>query len=140
MLGAVAGCACGGDRVPVPGAVSWLRAWWKQAPVPGVVLRVIWRVAPVRWHASGGHGPLGSAPRHTEGMSCEVVGWSWPQERSTAQGPATDIWNQLPNFIFVRFHTKMAWQVHGLETDNLYPVTPQRHAWHIDKGRLGPFL
>ena len=33
--GAGAGCACGGDWVPVLGAVSWLCAWWKQGSGAG---------------------------------------------------------------------------------------------------------
>ena len=64
-----------------------------------------------------------------KGCPGTVVGWSWHE---AAGGSTTQIWNQLP--------TKSEWRVQGLATDNVFPVTLQRQAWHLDKGRKRPML
>ena len=75
-----------------------------------------------------------------KGCPGTVVGWSWHEAAGTAAGSTTHIWNQLPTCVFVRFQTKSEWRVQGLATDNVFPVTLQRQAWHLDKGRKRPML
>ena len=75
-----------------------------------------------------------------KGCPGTVVGWSWHEAAGTEAGSTTHIWNQLPTCVFVRFQTKSQWRVQGLATDNVFPVTLQRQAWHLDKGRKRPML
>ena len=75
------------------------------------------------------------------GCRGEVVGWSWPKEAPDLKKQETaQIWNDLPGCILVRFHTKETWRVEGLWEDNVFPVTPQKKAWYLDKGRRRPML
>ena len=75
-----------------------------------------------------------------KGCPGTVVGWSWHEAAGAAAGSTTQIWNELPSCVFVRFQTKSEWRVQGLATDNVFPVTLQRQAWHLDKGRKRPML
>ena len=69
-----------------------------------------------------------------------VVGWSHePVTESSAQGDAI-IWNTLPVAIYVRFDTAATWVIDGLQQANVYPVSPQRKQWHLDKHRQRPVL
>ena len=69
-----------------------------------------------------------------------VVGWSHePMTESSAQGDAI-IWNTLPVAIYVRFDTAATWVIDGLQQANVYPVSPQRKQWHLDKHRQRPVL
>ena len=69
-----------------------------------------------------------------------VVGWSHePGTESSAQGDAI-IWNTLPVAIYVRFDTAATWVIDGLQQANVYPVSPQRKQWHLDKHRQRPVL
>eukprot|EP00438_Fugacium_kawagutii_P013325 Skav213524 [mRNA] locus=scaffold1184:334:2472:- [translate_table: standard] len=75
------------------------------------------------------------------GCSGEVVGWVWSADASEgARQEATQIWNELPSCILVRFKTKATWRVEGLDEDNVFPVMPQKKPWHLDKGRRRPLL
>ena len=75
------------------------------------------------------------------GCPGEVVGWVWPANASDgAKQETTQIWNELPACILVRFETKTKWRVDGLAEDNIFPVAPQKKPWHLDKGRKRPML
>ena len=75
------------------------------------------------------------------GSSGEVVGWAWPADAvGGAIQEATQIWNELPACIMVRFKTKTTWRVQGIDEDNVFPVAPQKKPWHLDKGRRRPVL
>ena len=52
----------------------------------------------------------------------------------------TQIWNELPACILVRFKTKTTWRVEGIDEDNVFPVAPQKKPWYLDKGRRRPVL
>ena len=70
-----------------------------------------------------------------------VVGWSQEHvTESCEQGDAISIWNTLPVAIYVRFDTAATWVVDGLQQANVYPVSPQRKQWHLDKHRQRPVL
>ena len=75
------------------------------------------------------------------GCCGEVVGWVWaPKAIEGASQEATEIWNELPACILIRFKTKNTWRVEGLDEDNVFPVAPQKKPWHLDKGRKRPML
>ena len=57
-----------------------------------------------------------------------------------ASQEATQIWNELPACILVRFKTKTTWRVEGIDEDNVFPVAPQKKPWYLDKGRKRPVL
>ena len=52
----------------------------------------------------------------------------------------TQIWNELPACILVRFKTKTTWRVEGIDEDTVFPVAPQKKPWYLDKGRRRPVL
>ena len=89
-----------------------------------------------------------AAPDHLDrgrgilrGSAGEVVGWAWPADAvGGAIQEATQIWNELPACIMVRFKTKTTWRVQGIDEDNVFPVAPQKKPWHLDKGRRRPVL
>ena len=64
------------------------------------------------------------------------------EEQATDGGDQGDaiIWNTLPVAIYVRFDTTAKWVVDGLQQANVYPVSPQRKQWHLDKHRQRPVL
>eukprot|EP00438_Fugacium_kawagutii_P008899 Skav215707 [mRNA] locus=scaffold2573:242958:252224:+ [translate_table: standard] len=75
------------------------------------------------------------------GCPGEVVGWAWaPDAIEGASQETTQIWNELPACILVRFKTKNIWRVEGIDEDNVFPVAPQKKPWHLDKGRKRPVL
>eukprot|EP00435_Cladocopium_sp_Y103_P055485 s279_g18.t1 len=57
-----------------------------------------------------------------------------------AKQETTQIWNELPACILVRFKTKTAWRVDGIDEDNVFPVAPPKKPWYLDKGRKRPVL
>ena len=70
-----------------------------------------------------------------------VVGWSQEHvSESLDQEDASIIWNTLPVAIYVRFDTAATWAIDGLQETNVYPVSPQRKQWHLDKHRQRPVL
>ena len=70
-----------------------------------------------------------------------VVGWSQEHvSESLDQEDASIIWNTLPVAIYVRFDTAATWAIDGLQETNVYPVSPQRKQWHLDKHRQRPML
>ena len=75
------------------------------------------------------------------GCAGEIVGWVWPADAvGGASQEATQIWNELPACIMVRFKTKTTWRVQGIDEDNVFPVAPQKKPWYLDKGRRRPVL
>ena len=75
------------------------------------------------------------------GCAGEIVGWVWHAEAvGGASQEATQIWNELPACILVRFKTKTTWRVEGIDEDNVFPVAPQKKPWYLDKGRKRPVL
>ena len=75
------------------------------------------------------------------GCPGEVVGWVWPAGAvDAAKQEGTQIWNDLPACVLVRFHTKTTWRVDGINEDNVFPVAPQKKPWYLDKGRRRPVL
>ena len=75
------------------------------------------------------------------GCAGEIVGWVWRVDAvGGARQEATQIWNELPACILVRFKTKTTWRVQGIDEDNIFPVTPQKKPWYLDKGRKRPVL
>ena len=75
------------------------------------------------------------------GCAGEIVGWVWPADAvgNTSQ-EATQVWNELPACILVRFKTKTTWRVQGIDEDNVFPVAPQKKPWYLDKGQRQPVL
>ena len=67
-----------------------------------------------------------------KGCKGKIMGWS--------TAPATQIWNTLPEVIYVQFETSKTWRIEGLLHDNVYPVAPQRKPWYLDRGRKNPRL
>ena len=62
------------------------------------------------------------------GCAGEVVGWVWPADAvGGASQEVTQIWNELPACIMVRFKTKTktTWRVQGIDEDNVFPVVPR---------------
>ena len=51
---------------------------------------------------------------------------------------------ELPEVIFVKFKDKngkeLDWQLEGMSEPGLYPITPVKRDWYLDKGRLHPML
>ena len=75
------------------------------------------------------------------GCAGEIVGWVWHADAvGGASQEATQIWNELPACILVRFKTKTTWRVEGIDEDNVFPVAPQKKPWYLDKGRKRPVL
>ena len=75
------------------------------------------------------------------GCAGEIVGWVWPADAvGEARQEMTQIWNELPACILVRFKTKTTWRVEGIDEDNVFPVAPQKKPWYLDKGRRRPVL
>ena len=75
------------------------------------------------------------------GCAGEIVGWVWHADAvGGARQEATQIWNELPACILVRFKTKTTWRVEGIDEDNVFPVAPQKKPWYLDKGRKRPVL
>ena len=75
------------------------------------------------------------------GCAGEIVGWVWRADAvGGARQEATQIWNELPACILVRFKTKTTWRVQGIDEDNIFPVAPQKKPWYLDKGRKRPVL
>ena len=52
---------------------------------------------------------------------------------------ATQIWNQLPACILVRFKTRTTWRVDGIDEDNVLPVAPQKKRGFWRKGGSGQY-
>ena len=69
-----------------------------------------------------------------------VVGWSQEPVAESCEQAEAIIWNALPVAIYVRFDTATKWVVDGLLQANVYPVSPQRKQWHLDKHRQRPVL
>ena len=69
-----------------------------------------------------------------------VVGWSQEPVTEGCEQAEAIIWNALPVAIYVRFDTATKWVVDGLLQANVYPVSPQRKQWHLDKHRQRPVL
>ena len=67
-----------------------------------------------------------------KGCKGKIIGWS--------TAPGTQIWNTLPEVIYVQFETSKTWRIEGLRHDNVYPVAPQRKPWFLDRGRKNPRL
>ena len=67
-----------------------------------------------------------------KGCTGKIIGWS--------TAPDTQIWNKLPDVIYVQFETATTWRIEGLLRDNVFPVTPQRKPWFLDRGRKNPRL
>ena len=68
-----------------------------------------------------------------------VVGWSaTAAEEHTSTGDV--IWNQLPQFVFVRFETRATWRLDAVGENNVFPVAVSRKAWFLDCGRNNPKL
>ena len=67
-----------------------------------------------------------------KGCTGKIIGWS--------TAPDTQIWNKLPDVIYVQFETAKTWRIEGLLHDNVFPVTPQRKPWFLDRGRKNPRL
>ena len=71
------------------------------------------------------------------GCAGEIVGWVWQDAVGGAKQETTQIWNELPACILVRFKTKTTWRVDGTDEDNVFPVAPQKKPWYLDKGEGG---
>ena len=73
---------------------------------------------------------------------CRGVVVGWAKETDSAVDPMGKnvIWNDLPAAIYVRFETASSWTIGNLQEANVYPVTPQRKRWHLDKHRKRPIL
>ena len=67
-----------------------------------------------------------------KGCKGKIIGWS--------MAPDTQIWNKLPDVIYVQFETAKTWRIEGLLHDNVFPVTAQRKPWFLDRGRKKPRL
>ena len=67
-----------------------------------------------------------------KGCQGKVIGWS--------TAPNTQIWNKLPEVIYVQFETVKTWRIDGLLHDNVFPMTAQRKPWFLDRGRKSPRL
>ena len=67
-----------------------------------------------------------------KGCKGKIIGWS--------AAPDTQIWNKLPEAIYVQFETAKTWHVEGLLQENVFPVTAQRKPWFLDRGRKNPRL
>ena len=67
-----------------------------------------------------------------KGCTGKIIGWS--------TAPDTQIWNKPPDVIYVQFETAKTWRIEGLLHDNVFPVTPQRKPWFLDRGRKNPRL
>ena len=67
-----------------------------------------------------------------KGCEGKVVGWS--------TAPATEIWNALPAIIYVQFETIGQWHIEGMPHGNVYPVSPMRKPWFLDRNRSTPQL
>ena len=67
-----------------------------------------------------------------KGCQGKVIGWS--------TAPNTQIWNKLPEVIYVQFETVKTWRIDGLLHDNVFPLTAQRKPWFLDRGRKSPRL
>ena len=78
--------------------------------------------------------------RILRGCAGEIVGWVWQDAVGGAKQEKTQIWNELPACILVRFKTKTTWRVDGIDEDNVFPVAPQKKPWYLDKGRRRPVL
>ena len=69
-----------------------------------------------------------------------VVGWSQEHVTESCAQDNAIIWNTLPVAVYVRFDTAAKWAIDGLQQANVYPVSPQRKQWHLDKHRQRPVL
>ena len=67
-----------------------------------------------------------------KGCRGKVVGWS--------KAPATEIWNALPTVIYIQFETMGRWRIEGMPHENVYPVSPMRKPWFLDRNRATPQL
>ena len=67
-----------------------------------------------------------------KGCKGKIIGWS--------TAPETQIWNKLPEVIYVQFETVKTWRIDGLLHDKVFPVTAQRKPWFLDRGRKSPRL
>ena len=79
------------------------------------------------------HRTSGPTPRNSERLSRKGY---W-MEHCTEY---TQIWNKLPEVIYVQFETVKTWRIDGLLHDNVFPVTAQRKPWFLDRGRKSPRL
>eukprot|EP00438_Fugacium_kawagutii_P033974 Skav228932 [mRNA] locus=scaffold2181:248822:258688:+ [translate_table: standard] len=73
-----------------------------------------------------------------KGCKGTVVGWSTCNTTSQADGAV--LWKDLPQIVYVQFETGTTWQIDGIPTVNVYPVTVQRRAWFLDRQRQRPQL
>lgn len=67
-----------------------------------------------------------------KGCKGKVVGWS--------TAAATEIWNTLPTVIYIQFETAGRWHIDGMPHGNVYPVSPMRKPWFLDRNRNMPQL
>ena len=67
-----------------------------------------------------------------KGCKGKVVGWS--------TAPATEIWNTLPAVLHILFETAGRWRIDGMPRENVYPVSPMRKPWFLDRNRTAPQL
>ena len=67
-----------------------------------------------------------------KGCKGKVVGWS--------TAAATEIWNTLPAVIYIQFETAGRWHIEGMPHGNVYPVSPMRKPWFLDRNRNTPQL
>ena len=67
-----------------------------------------------------------------KGCKGKVVGWS--------TAPATEIWNTLPAVLYILFETAGRWRIDGMPRENVYPVSPMRKPWFLDRKRTAPQL
>ena len=72
---------------------------------------------------------------------CHGVVCGWSATTNEQETPEKDVVrNKLPEYIFVRFHTRTEWQLPGLTEKNVFPVGVARKPWYLDAGRANPQL
>lgn len=72
-----------------------------------------------------------------KGCKGTIVGWAG-QVGSEAGG--VEIWNKLPDVVYVKFDTAASWSIPGLPDANTYPVATCKRVWFLDRQRKNPQL
>ena len=65
--------------------------------------------------------------------------WVLDEKESSQFQDGVRILNKLPKVVFVKF-PDAEWELPGLGVKGLYPITPKRSKWFLDKGRKHPVL
>ena len=74
------------------------------------------------------------------GCAGEIVGWVWPADAvGGASQEATQIWNELPACILVRFKTKTTWRIEEIDEDTLFLSRRKRNRGIWTRGEGGQY-